>query len=198
QTPFYFYGQQSFNLDSTNTGNVTTSLQRYVVRDLFGEAYYPLSRFDRFEVGAHVVGISQATLQLQDVYSGGVYQGTNVYDISGPTISYVQPSLAFVHDKSLFGYVGPFAGARDRWEISPSFGTWRYTQGLVDMRRYFFARPFTLAVRGVLLGRVGRDGDRFPLFLGSTELIRGYTSGSIFNNECAKDSVKSGGYTGCG
>ncbi len=197
QTPYYFYGLQSFNLDSTRTGTVTTSLQRYVVRDLFGEAYYPLSRFDRFEIGAHAVGISQATLELQDVYFGGQYDHTNISDISGPTISYVQPSLAFVHDKSLFGYVGPFAGARDRFELSPSFGTWRYNQGLVDMRRYFFARPFTLALRGMFLGRVGRDGDRFPMYLGSTELIRGYTSGSIFNNECAKDSVPSGGYTGC-
>jgi outer membrane protein assembly factor BamA len=102
-----------------------------------------------------------------------------------------------VHDKSLFGYVGPFAGARDRFELSPSFGTWRYDQGLVDMRRYFFARPFTLAIRGMFLGRIGRDGDRFPIYLGTTELIRGYTAGSVFNNECAKDSVPSGGYTGC-
>jgi outer membrane protein assembly factor BamA len=167
-----------------------------VVRDVFGEAYYPLSRFNRVELGAHAVGISQATLEIQDVYQNGGYLGTNVYNINGPTVTYVQPSVAFVHDKSLFGYTGPFAGARDRWELSPSFGTWRYTQGLVDMRRYFFARPFTLALRGMFLGRVGRDGDRFPIYLGTTELIRGYTAGSIFNNECTKDSLPSS-YTGC-
>src|SRR2546422_8603076 len=29
-----------------------------------------------------------------------------------------------------------------------------------------------------------RDADLFPQFLGSTELIRGYTAGSLINNEC--------------
>jgi outer membrane protein assembly factor BamA len=36
-----------------------------------------------------------------------------------------------------------------------------------------------------MFGRFGRDGDRFPVFLGSTELIRGYTSGSFRGHECS-------------
>ena len=55
---------------------------------------------------------------------------------------------------------------------------------LADVREYLYARPFTLAVRGFMFSRFGRDGDRFPLFMGTTELIRGYTYGSLRDHEC--------------
>jgi len=87
--------------------------------------------------------------------------------------------------------VGPFSGSRWRLEASPSFGAWKFTAGLVDWRRYFFARPFTLALRGLFFGRYGRDADLFQQFLGSTELLRGYTAGSIINNECVQFSTAS-------
>ena len=80
--------------------------------------------------------------------------------------------------------MGPFSGSRWRLDLAPSFGAWNFTAGSADWRRYFFARPFTLALRGLFFGRFGRDGDLFPQFLGSTQLIRGYTAGSIINNEC--------------
>src|SRR5256885_10751361 len=44
-------------------------------------------------------------------------------------------------------------------------------------------RSFTVAVRGEFFGRIGRDADLFPVYLGSTELIRGYTSGSFRSEE---------------
>jgi outer membrane protein assembly factor BamA len=97
-----------------------------------------------------------------------------------------------VHDNTLFGYVGPFAGARSRISIAPAFGTWQFTAALLDYRRYVFFRPFTIAVRGLMYGRFGRDADRFPVFLGSTELIRGYTAGSIRNHECVADPQTAG------
>jgi outer membrane protein assembly factor BamA len=96
----------------------------------------------------------------------------------------------------LFGYVGPFAGARSRFSVSPAFGSWQFTAGLVDFRRYLFLRPITIAVRGMMFGRFGRDADRFPVFLGGTDLIRGYTAGSIRNHECAVNP-QSNSQTGC-
>ena len=97
----------------------------------------------------------------------------------------MQPSLAHIHDNTLFGYVGPFAGSRSRFSIAPAIGSWQFISGLVDYRRYIWVRPFTLAARGIFMGRYGRDADRFPIFLGNTELIRGYTSGSFRSHECA-------------
>ena len=66
-----------------------------------------------------------------------------------------------------------------------------------DYRRYMFARPFTLAVRTLLYGNTGRDAELFPIYLGSTELIRGYTSGSLLNHECAAAPSQPTGFTGC-
>jgi len=150
------------------------------------------------------VNITDATLELQQGFFHGAVgdpdNGTRfnpiVNNVPGPSISYVQPSLSLVHDNSLFGYVGPFAGSRSRFQISPAFGTWQFTAGLADYRRYIFVRPFTLAVRGLMFGRFGRDAERFPVFLGTTELLRGYTYGSFRDNECIADPGNNS-QTGC-
>src|SRR3989441_7270576 len=137
-------------------------------------------------MGAHFSDISQAILQqdyIQDRFGNSAPIADPV-TISGASVSYYGPQLALVHDNSLFGWVGPFSGSRWRLEASPSFGAWKFTTGLVDWRRYFFARPFTLAVRGLFFGRFGRDADLFRSFLGNTDLLRGYTAGSLINNEC--------------
>ncbi|HLZ46507.1 MAG TPA: BamA/TamA family outer membrane protein [Gemmatimonadales bacterium] len=195
QDPLYFYGGSDWSRvvdPRPNTSDsldvFSTRIRRFVVRDLFTESSYPLSRFNRFELGMHAVNISEATLALQTQYdASGAFVDEQLVQGGGPSATYVQPSLAHVHDNTLFGYVGPFAGARSRISIAPAFGTWQFTEGLVDYRRYVFFRPFTVAVRGLMFGRFGRDADRFPMFLGSTELIRGYTAGSIRNHECVSN-----------
>jgi len=129
--------------------------------------------------------------------NGIILGASDLQTVSNPSISYMSPSLSLVHDNALFGYVGPFAGSRYRLQVTPNFGDWQFVGGLADWRRYFFARPFTLAVRGLFFGRYGRNGNEFPVFLGSTELIRGYTAGSLINNECAAASPGTTGPTGC-
>src|SRR5881397_207082 len=193
QDPLYFYGGSDWTRveDPRQAGDsldvFTTRIRRFVVRDLFTESSYPFSRFNRIELGLHAVNISEATLALQTSYDAISRQfvDQDLIQGGGPSATYVQPSLAHVHDNTLFGYVGPFAGGRSRLSVSPAIGTWRFTAGLIDYRRYVFFRPFTIAVRGLMFGRFGRDADRFPVFLGSTELLRGYTSGSIRHHECA-------------
>src|SRR5204862_4122896 len=139
------------------------------------------------EPGLPAVNMSAATPAAQTAYdaTAGGLVGQQLVQGGGPSATYVQPSIAHVHDNTLFGYVGPFAGGRSRLSLAPAFGSWQFTAGLVDYRRYIFVRPVTLAVRGVMFGRFGRDADHFPVFLGSTDLIRGYTSGSFRSHECA-------------
>jgi surface antigen Omp85-like protein/WD40 repeat protein len=195
QTPYYFFlpSTQTLQVDSAGDSAAVLSLnlQRYVVRDLFAESYYPFSRFSRIEVGVHGVDLDIATLSFNDYYvaNSGANYGSYLFSTATTThhssLAYVQPSLALVHDNAIFGYVGPFAGGRSRFGISPAFGSKQFTTYTADYRRYLFARPFTLAVRGLFYGNSGRDANLFPIYLGSTELIRGYTSGSIFNHECA-------------
>ena len=185
QQPNYFYLPTQV-ADTAGAFRVTPQIVRFVVRDAFTAAYYPFDRFTRLELGGHFANISQDTLK-QDYFvdsAGFLLQVNDPYTASGSSVSYYGPQIALVHDNALFGFVGPFAGARSRLEIAPSFGAWRFTAGVADVRRYFFARPFTFAFRGLFVGRYGRDADLFPLFLGSTDLIRGYTAGSVINNEC--------------
>lgn len=202
QDPYYFYAPSSVTVTPTSgTGDsvidLFTNIERFVIRDGFVQAFYPFNTFDRFELGVHAVAISQATLQIDDQYDQfGGFQNEFVNTIGGLTTGYVQPTAALTHDNTLFGYVGPFSGSRWRLEVSPAFGNWKFVSGLADYRKYIFLRPFTIAVRGLYFGRLGRDGSRFPQFLGSTELIRGYTAGSFQSNECiAATTVTS--QTGC-
>jgi Tol biopolymer transport system component len=200
QQPYYFVGGYTDEFVPTPGGPPSDSsfrrtffYRRFVIRDLFAESYYPFSRFSRLELGVHGVNISDATLALSDYYdrNTGQYQGSLDSTASNPSATVVQPSISLVHDKTLFGYVGPFAGARSRFQVQPAIGDWRFTAGLADYRHYLFVRPFTLAFRGLVFGRFGRDAEQFPIFLGSTDLIRGYTAGSLRDHECA------GSFSGC-
>ena len=201
QDPLYFYGGSDWTRieDPAVPGDsldvFSTRIRRFVIRDAFAESYYPFSRFNRIEMGLHAVNIAEATLALQTLYdSTGTPVDQRLVSGGGPSATFIQPSLAHVHDNTLFGYVGPFAGSRSRLSISPAIGSWQFTAALVDYRRYIFFRPFTLAFRGMMFGRFGRDADRFPIFLGSTELIRGYTAGSLRSNECvAEPGVQTAG-----
>jgi Tol biopolymer transport system component len=203
QDPLYFYGGSDWTRieDPNSPGDsldvFSTRIRRFVIRDLFAESSYPFSRFNRIELGVHAVNIAEATLALQTSYDSSGFVDQQLVQGGGPSATFVQPSIAHVHDNTLFGYVGPFAGARSRFSVSPAFGSWQFTAALVDYRRYLFFRPFTIAVRGVLFGRFGRDADRFPVFLGSTELLRGYTAGSIRNHECRVTSQSPNSSTGC-
>jgi dipeptidyl aminopeptidase/acylaminoacyl peptidase len=203
QEPIYFYGGSNWQREELSTPGdsadvFVSRIRRFVIREAFGEAAYPMSRFSRVEFGLHLVNINDATLELSSGFDAvtGQFLGQRYRTIGGPSASYIQPTLAHVHDNSLFGYVGPFAGSRSRLQIAPAFGSWQFTAGLVDYRRYIFFRPFTIAFRTFGYGRFGRDADRFPIFLGTTELLRGYTAGSFRDNECIADPG-SASATGC-
>jgi hypothetical protein len=195
QDPVYFYGGSDWTRieDPASAGDsldvFSSRIRRFVIRDAFAESYYPFDRFNRLEIGLHAVNISEATLAFQTLYdaSNGALIDQRLVSGGGPSATFVQPALAHVHDNTLFGYVGPFAGSRSRLSVSPAFGSWSFTAGLVDYRRYLFFRPFTIAFRGMMFGRFGRDADRFPIFLGNTDLLRGYTAGSLRDHECRAD-----------
>ena len=197
QQPLYYYLPAGVQQVAPDTFIVTQQIERFVIRDVFAQSYYPFSRFTRVEFGGHFSNISQAILQQGNLVAYDPGSGQNFLlgvgdpvTVNGPSVSFYGPTVALAHDNALGGWVGPFAGSRWRIEASPNFGAWQFTQGLVDWRRYFFARPFTLALRGLVLGRSGRDADLFQQFLGTTELIRGYTAGSVINHECISSAAQ--------
>ena len=105
-----------------------------------------------------------------------------------PAMNYAQGMAAFVGDYSFFGLTSPVAGARYRVELAPTVGDVTFNSALVDGRRYFYARPVTLAARGLFYGRFGRDAEDptkfYPLFVGDPQLVRGYDVENFDPGEC--------------
>jgi hypothetical protein len=201
QEPYYFFEPSEVRVDDPVPGQNTfvTNLRRIVVRSVQGQAIYPLTRFQRFEFGLTGAVISDRLQQVFEPYNRSTLTPTadaTSTERSLPGATVLEPGVAYVFDNSLPGYVGPFYGRRYRLQASQSIGGWRYFQGLVDYRRYDrIIGPFTFATRLLYFGRMGRDAERFRLFLGNTELIRGNTSGSYYRNECRVNVA--GTYTGC-
>jgi len=201
QEPYYFLEPSRVVVDSPAAGqNVfVTNLRRIVSRSVQGFGYYPLSRFQRIEFGLEATTISDRLQQIFEPYdptSGLATDNPTSREISLPGESYVAPSAALTFDNSLPGWVGPFYGRRWRLQASQTLGGWKFFEGLADYRRYdHLVGPLALATRALYFGRIGPDADRFRIFLGSTDLLRGNTSGSYYRNECRTSDP--GTYTGC-
>ncbi|MES2124849.1 MAG: DPP IV N-terminal domain-containing protein [Gemmatimonadota bacterium] len=198
---FWYYGSAIVDGPSQSENTYITQYRRVVLRSAFLQAAYPFSRFRRVEAGLRATNVDDAILQINepfDIFSGIQTQDATVTKTSLSSVGLVQPSLALVFDNSLQGYVGPFRGRRSRLEIAQAIGGWRYTQATVDYRRYDkIAGPFTFATRAMYFGRSGRDADRFTIFLGYPDQLRGYTSGSFSRNECLNTQVDPNSITGC-
>ena len=198
QNPIFFYAGSYQGTDSLGRGELTTKLDRYIVRQAFAEASRPFNRFERLELGLSANQISRAFLNFSQYYdpATGAVLDQRLETQGLGDVAYIQPSIALVQDNSFALYTGPFIGRRMRLEYAPAFGGWHFHQLLGDLRRYDqLVGPLTLASRLLFFGRFGRDSHEFPVFLGSTDLIRGYTAGSFRRGECLLDP--GGSMTGC-
>jgi Tol biopolymer transport system component len=202
QDPYYFLEPSSVEFNSPTAGENTlvTNIRRLVVRSAFGSAYYPISRFQRIEAGMRFANVDDAILQIKEPYDPITQFATRDAFLETdnlPGVNYLQPSTALVFDNSLFGYVGPFYGRRYRIEFAQTLGDWRFSQVTADFRRYDrLIGPIVLASRLLYFGRIGRDAREFRIFAGSTDLIRGNTSGSYRRNECFNSNDQTS-ETGC-
>jgi len=194
QEPYYLLGTSLIVRDTPSVGENTlvTNMRRLVTRSIAGQAIYPLTRFQRFEFGMTAAIVSDRLQQIFEPYdprTGLATREAVTREVGLPGAQYLLPSVAYVFDNSLPGYVGPFYGRRFRLQASQSIGSWSFFEGLVDFRRYdHLLGPFTLATRALYFGRTGPDASLFRVFLGNTELIRGHTSGSYYSHECRTSS----------
>lgn len=152
---------------------------------LQGFAQYPFSSVQRAEISAGLRRISR-DIQLYDYAFDrvtNIYVGERREEIEGTSLNLFETTAALVYDSSLLGYTSPFAGQRYRFQVTPTLGELQFVQALADYRRYLFANPFTLAIRGLHIGRYGRDsepvidGERIidDIYLGQPWYIRGYS-----------------------
>ncbi|MFI5235794.1 MAG: BamA/TamA family outer membrane protein [Gemmatimonadales bacterium] len=191
--PYFLIGQSSQPAPDT----VVTTVDRFIIRQAFGQASYPFNRFSRVEGQLALTNVQEDFLRIADQFdSFGLTGNEDQTTIHVGTSYFAQPSLALVFDNSIPGYVGPYIGRRSRFEISQTLGDWHITQLTADYRRYdHLFGPFVFATRGLVIDRTGRDAGRQLQFIGYPDYVRGYTSGSFYSNECP--TASGGGYTGC-
>jgi len=191
QDVYYYYNSATVNsVPGADIYNLR--LNRWIARQGFFRAIRPFNRFQRVEFNTYLVNLYQSTLNritYYDPFTGYPIQGYDSIS-NGKSVFYGVPSAALVYDNSLFGYTSPFYGERYRLEVGQAIGGYQYTQGVVDFRKYFsLGFPWTFAVRATGFGRFGQDENLFPVFLGSTDFVRGYTYGSYLNNECGTNGT---------
>ena len=201
QDPYYFLEpSEVIPGDSPNENVFVTNIRRLVLRSAFGSAFYPISRFQRIEMGMRFANVDDAILKINEPYdpfTGIPTEDPFLETDNLPGVTYAQPSAALVFDNSLFGYVGPFYGRRYRLELAQTVGDWSFSQVTADYRRYDrIIGPIVFATRALYFGRIGRDAREFRIYAGSTDLIRGNTSGSYRRNECL-NANDPGAETGC-
>lgn len=196
--PFQF-ASASLKMDSLLVGDGYIPVQNLVMDfmrifedrfSLFG--YIPLTTTRRFELGAS-----------QSWYYYRIDRWESFYDLYGNLIGQTrekQPApkgfnirkldAAFVTDNSAFGYASPLKGSRARIQIEKYFGEFNYFTALVDYRKYFQIRPFTIATRLYHYGRFGAGSESnlvAPLYLGYPWYVRGYNNNKIYQDLSIED-----------
>jgi Tol biopolymer transport system component len=164
---------------------VVQDLHERVYLDRFSlQTNYPFSQVRRLELSGAVTryGYDRQIQQQMLLPDGSV---TEVQTFDAPhqdALLLYQGSVALVGDNSYFGFTSPIQGWRYRVEVAPTFGSLNMVNLLLDYRRYIRVRPFTVAWRGMHLGRYGADSEDpqlSPLYLGYATLVRGYSSQSF-------------------
>jgi Tol biopolymer transport system component len=189
QTP---YVSQAFEAGFDQNGNYIEREYRYLQRDQAATGFltYPFSRNSRVEFSGGYRRIGQKYDLTQDTFDpfGNPISRDKVNLETFPTINLGEGSTALVYDTSIFGATSPIRGSRYRLEYSQSAGDLLYTGLLADARTYLMpVKPYTIALRGMYYGRLGRDAEDglLPaLFLGYPGLVRGYDQYSFESSEC--------------
>jgi WD40 repeat protein len=179
QEPYFFAQGYSATPSSGGTSQFNYLYLRYIQRQAYGVAIYPLNRFTRFEFGARLTSLGRSDYIVSQVVDGlGRPLTPPVLDevIDGPTVNYAQPYVAHVSDNVLYGYTGPIMGRRYRFQVEPTIGDYRFIDYTVDYRRYdpILFNFLTVATRGMAVISQGRDADSIQKFIGYPEILRGY------------------------
>lgn len=183
QQPFYLPGGGGFEQINETQFLETQNILRLVQRQVGGTAIYPINRFTRFEFGAAFSNTDYQTFpffRLVDI-AGFASQYERGETRNLLSVNNLAPSLAFVTDNTLMGFVGPLSGRRIRMQVSPQYGDWQWTDYLVDARAYYpvIFNYLTLAARFTSSLTIGRDEAVFPKWVGRPDFLRGFNQSQV-------------------
>ncbi|HEY6321458.1 MAG TPA: BamA/TamA family outer membrane protein, partial [Thermoanaerobaculia bacterium] len=149
---------------------------------------YPFSSTRRLQASVSYSHVGFAAKDVRQVLDGSRVVDTSRFDLPAPpSLELVQGSLALIGDSSVAGYASPASGQRYRFEVAATGANLHFEQVTADFRRYYFWRPWTLALRALHLGRYGSDADSpqlVPLYVGDPTLVRGYGTSTLSATEC--------------
>ncbi len=166
---------------------------RFLQRDQSATGFltYPFSRSHRVEFSGGYRRIGQnydLTERTYSIFTGQQLSEDRTDLETFPTLNLGEASTALVFDTSIMGATSPIRGSRYRLEYTQSGGSLTYSGVLADMRTYIMPfRPYTIALRGMYYGRLGRDAENGALpalFIGYPGLVRGYDQNSFESIEC--------------
>ena len=195
QQPYFFLsGASQTPFNSNGLAQQSQVLERYVIRQAFGQSAYPINRFERFEFGVQASSIDRSQMFLsQTVNTLGFGGGVFVDSIrGGGTLNYLSPYVAYVADNALMGITGPIYGHRYRAEIRPNFaGDSGWISYTADFRRYdaIIFSFLTLATRINADVSVGRGELRYPKYIGYPYYMRGYDRENYLSANCGTVGV---------
>lgn len=149
---------------------------------------YPFSSTRRLQASVSYSHLGFAAKDVRQVLAGSQVVDTSRFNLPAPpSLELFQGSLALIGDSSVAGYASPASGQRYRFEVAATGANLHFAQVTADFRRYFFWRPWTLALRALHLGRYGSDADSpqlVPLYVGDPTLVRGYGTSTLSAAEC--------------
>jgi hypothetical protein len=154
---------------------------RQLHRQWSGVAIYPFSRTKRLELGAgaHVISVDRRlTRSTYSRTTGQLEHEESTRVAAAPTVALVETRVTLVSDTAVVAPTSPILGARYRFSVAPTFGQLTFATVTADYRRYvLFGRSTTLAMRGLHVGRYGRDVDDprlLPIVWTLRDVVRGY------------------------
>jgi hypothetical protein len=196
-----------YNQAGQDVVGAASVVRRAFLTSARGLVSYPLDPTRRFEFtpGAtrYGFGVNVRTLGVGDLSVGELNErldaaGQPIQFPEAPAPKYLATAgLAYVRDFSVSALTGPIRGGRWRLGVTPTTGTQTFITARADVRRYLYAKPFTLALQGLHVGNYGATFGG-ELGVGNEYLGDPYRQGFVrgYNvNDIAEGIRESGGCT---
>ncbi|WP_317196600.1 eIF2A-related protein [Carboxylicivirga linearis] len=184
----YRYGTYSYDYIENEDGTTDRSLN-YIFRRTFEDkasvfTFIPVNKTKRFELGASYAIYNYRIEKYKDLSSFSQYYASDKEKLPAPAgFGTAILDAAYVIDNAKMGLASPVEGKRLRIQGEYYLHHMKMQTLLIDYRKYFFIKPYSLAFRIYHYGRYGIDSDSdrmTELFLGSPWYVRGYDTGGFY------------------
>ncbi len=183
---------------------VASVVQRAYITSGRGLLSYPLDPTRRFEFTSGVTrygfGINVRTgiggdLSIEELNRRLEEAGVGFQFPEAQAPRYlVTTGAAYVRDFSVSALTGPVRGGRWRLGVTPTVGVQNFVTARADVRRYLYAKPFTLALQGLHVGNYGAAFGE-GLGVGNEYLGDPYRQGFVrgYNVRDISEGIRTGG-----